>query len=306
MLNPEDILKILDKINAKTADELEDQHLDFKEWNVRSMSDAINLAIEMAVCMGNGGGGTVIFGVKDKIKGRSNAIVGVPNGIDVNRLRQSIFVSTDPKIMPIIKELKVSEGTGRLLVMEIVPSSVLYTTTSGVGKIRIGKDCQPLTASATQQVLAQRGQNKIAEGERPLEFRTEIKRNNKNLKLILYFKNNTSDPIQIRLYRIQITKGDRISHSTGFINGTIPVFHTYGRVIHPSDNEQAHEFDWVDSGAWNIIQKGEYQIQTEVRYNPHPARPLLAVVFFAFCAKQPNNTVLLLIDIYNFTMNSSP
>jgi len=39
---------------------------------------------------------------------------------------------------------------------------------------------------------------------------------------------------------------------------------------------------------------------------PHPARPLLAVVFFAFCAKQPNNTVLLLIDIYNFTMNSSP
>lgn len=39
---------------------------------------------------------------------------------------------------------------------------------------------------------------------------------------------------------------------------------------------------------------------------PHPARPLLAIVFFAFCAKQPNNTVLLLIDIYNFTMNSSP
>ena len=62
MHNFEYVLKLLDKINDKTADELEDQHLDFKEWNERSKDDAIDLAIEMAVCMGNGGGGTVVFG----------------------------------------------------------------------------------------------------------------------------------------------------------------------------------------------------------------------------------------------------
>ena len=206
------------------------------------------------------------LGVKDKIKGRRNAIVGVPDEIDVYRLQQSIFNSTDPKIIPNFRELKVPEGTGRLLVMEIVPSSVLYTTTSGVGKIRIGKDCQPLTASVTQQVLARSGQYKTMEAEKPLEFRTDVKRDDNNLKLVLYFKNNTPNPIQIRLYRIQITRADKIIHNTGFIKG-VPIFHTYGRVIHPSAKEQAQEFGWVNSSIWNIIQKGEYQIQTDVIYN---------------------------------------
>jgi hypothetical protein len=35
-----------------------------------------------------------------------------------------------PKIIPNFRELKVPEGTGSLLVMDIVPSSVLNTTTS--------------------------------------------------------------------------------------------------------------------------------------------------------------------------------
>jgi hypothetical protein len=270
---------ILQQLEAKTADELEEQHLDFKEWNSQKKSDAIALLIEMAVCMGNGGGGTVIFGVKDKVKGRSKAIIGVPNDIDIDRLKQTILDSTDPPIIPIFKELVVSEGTGRLLVMEIFKRSPLYTTTSGKGKIRIGKDCRPLTASLILQNLVPREEDigkRTEEIERRLEFRTELKRDNNNLKLVLFFKNNSSNPIQILFYRIQITKADKIIHSTGFIN-RIPVFHTSGRVIYPSDKEQEHEFfDWVNSSEWNILQKGEYQIQTEVIYNVNGNEDILS------------------------------
>ena len=62
----------------------------------------------------------------------------------------------------------------------------------------------------------------------------------------------------------------------------------------------------INSASLRFIPAEDLEKEGYGEYNPHPARPLLAVVFFAFCAKQPNNTVLLLIDIYNFTMNSSP
>ena len=69
-------------------DELEDHDFDFKEWNTRSISDAVAIVIEMAICMANGGGGTVVFGVNDKAVGRDNAILGVPPEVDVNRLKK--------------------------------------------------------------------------------------------------------------------------------------------------------------------------------------------------------------------------
>jgi len=50
------------------ADDFEAQDLDFKEWVEKSLNDNINLAVKMAVCMANGGGGTVVFGIRDKLK----------------------------------------------------------------------------------------------------------------------------------------------------------------------------------------------------------------------------------------------
>lgn len=72
----EDIVELLQQLNEKQADELEDQHLDFKEWNFKSLKDSVDEVIEMAACMSNGGGGTVILGVKDRIIGLDNAITG--------------------------------------------------------------------------------------------------------------------------------------------------------------------------------------------------------------------------------------
>jgi ATP-dependent DNA helicase RecG len=81
-----EINSLLDELEQAPAHELEDQDLDFKEWNPRSMSDAVSMVVEMAVCMANGGGGTVVFGVNDRAVGRSTAVVGTPPEVDLNRL----------------------------------------------------------------------------------------------------------------------------------------------------------------------------------------------------------------------------
>src|SRR5690606_13114807 len=113
------IRELLDRLETIRAADLEDQDLDFKEWNERSMADAVAVAVEMAICMANGGGGTVVFGVNDKRIGRSEAILGVPPEVDVNRLRRAIYDQTDPKLTPVIEPVLVPEGSGRLLVMQI-------------------------------------------------------------------------------------------------------------------------------------------------------------------------------------------
>lgn len=153
-----DVQGLLDELNNRPADGLEDQDLDFKEWISRSMPDSIDLVVEMAICMANGGGGTVVFGIKDKATGREQAILGVPREVDVNRLRKAVYDRTDPKLTPVFEDLAVPEGTGRLLVMQVYPGLPPYTDTSGTGKIRVGKDCQPLTGTLRRRVMVETGE----------------------------------------------------------------------------------------------------------------------------------------------------
>lgn len=101
MRSPSEIRQLLDEFDSRKADELEDQDLDFKEWNHRSQRDAVALVIEAAICMANGGGGTVVFGVRDRAIGRSEAIPGVPHEVDVNILKKAVYDSTDPKLTPV-------------------------------------------------------------------------------------------------------------------------------------------------------------------------------------------------------------
>ena len=65
VVSANDILRLLDELESRTADDLESQRLDFKEWKSQSKVDAVDQVIEMAVCMANGGGGTVVFGASD-------------------------------------------------------------------------------------------------------------------------------------------------------------------------------------------------------------------------------------------------
>ena len=165
MLTTQEIPALLQRLERVAADTLEDQTLDFKEWIARSYKDSIALVLESVICMANGGGGTLVIGVRDKIVGRASAIVGVPADLDTNRLKRAIYDGTDPKLTPSIDELAVPEGTGRLLVMHIYAGVPPYTDTRGQGKIRIGKDCQPLTGSMRRQMIAGTGETDFTADE---------------------------------------------------------------------------------------------------------------------------------------------
>ncbi len=162
-----EIRSLLDELDERPADALEGQNLDFKEWNNRSMVDAVALVVEMAVCMANGGGGMVVFGVNDKAVGRINAILGVPPEVDVNRLKKTVYDATDPKLTPVFQELSVPEGTGRLIIMQVFPGLPPYTDTSGRGKIRVGKDCQPLTGTLRRRIMVETGETDFTSVEVP-------------------------------------------------------------------------------------------------------------------------------------------
>jgi ATP-dependent DNA helicase RecG len=149
---------LLAELEYGIADDLEDQDLDFKQWDLQSRDKAVKTVVQTAVCMANGGGGTVVFGVADRVRGRDRAILGIPPEIDVNLLKKAVYDQTDPKIMPVFEEFRVPEGTGRLLLMQIYPGLPPYTDTAGHGTIRIGKDCQPLTGTLRRKIAVETGE----------------------------------------------------------------------------------------------------------------------------------------------------
>jgi ATP-dependent DNA helicase RecG len=152
-----EIGELLGKLDNCVADDLEDQELDFKQWDSQSLKNSLKTVVDMAVCMANGEGGVVVFGVVDRVKGRSKAILGVPNEIDVNMLKQTVYDRTDPRLVPVFEELSVPEGTGRLLVMKVYHGLPPYTDTSGHGTIRVGKNCLPLTGTMRRKISVETG-----------------------------------------------------------------------------------------------------------------------------------------------------
>lgn len=79
-----EISELLKHLDDCTADDLENETIDFKECpNEAKLRE---LALEMAICMGNAQGGTIIFGVKDRVKGYSQAIVGINFAPDLAKL----------------------------------------------------------------------------------------------------------------------------------------------------------------------------------------------------------------------------
>ena len=159
MRTPNQIEALLPELDHCIADDLEDQDLDFKQWDMQSRDKSVQMVVRMAVCMANGGGGTVVFGVADHVKTRQLALIGIPLEIDVNLLKKAVYDQTDPKITPVFEELRILEGSGRLLLMQIYPGLPPYTDTSGRGTVRIGKDCQPLTGTLRRKISVETGES---------------------------------------------------------------------------------------------------------------------------------------------------
>ena len=153
-----EIEKLLSELEYGVADDFEAQDLDFKQWDMKSRDKAVKKVVEMAVCMANGGGGTVVFGIADRVMGRNNAISGVPPEINTDLLKKAVYEQTDPKITPVFEEIPVKEGTGRVLLMQIYPGFPPYTDTAGRGSIRVGKDCKPLTGTLRRKIAVETGE----------------------------------------------------------------------------------------------------------------------------------------------------
>ena len=94
---------LLARLDECPAGDLEAQDLDFKDVMRADPRTVARLAVEMAVYMANGGGGTVVFGVADRVVGRDEAIRDVPHELDVNQLRRAVYDSTEPKITPVFE-----------------------------------------------------------------------------------------------------------------------------------------------------------------------------------------------------------
>lgn len=111
-----DILALLDRFEHCNADDLESEFVDFKPW--QGAKESLRTACEYASCFANARGGVVVFGVADRLRGRSRAITGAA-GYDVDSFRRAIFDNTRPSIEAEIEEIAVPEGTGRLLVVRM-------------------------------------------------------------------------------------------------------------------------------------------------------------------------------------------
>lgn len=147
----DDLLALLDQFDSHIADDLENEHLDFKPSH--GPKEDLKVACEYAVCFANAGGGVVVFGVADKIKGRAQAIQGT-QGHDVDVFKRGIYDGTRPGIEAEVFELSVPEGTGRLLLVRVPEGSQKpYGTAAGLFKQRVGKNCMPL-----DRVVFQRAQ----------------------------------------------------------------------------------------------------------------------------------------------------
>lgn len=144
-----DLLRLLDELDSQVADNLESEFLDFKPW--QGPKEDLKLACEYAACFANAGGGVVVFGVADRVRGRAQAIHGV-RGHDLDVFRRGIFDGTRPVVSAEVFELDVPEGTGKLLVVRVAEGdSKPYGTAAGLFKRRIGKNCMPLDPVSFQR-----------------------------------------------------------------------------------------------------------------------------------------------------------
>ncbi len=144
----EDILRLLDELNTHVADDLESGVLDFKPW-LPDVRDNQGVAAEAAICFANSEGGVIVFGVRDRTRGRTAAITGC-RGYDLDIWRRAIYASTRPPLTVDIEELDVPEG--RLLIVRVPKGpKPPYGTSAGVFKMRVGKNCMPLDPAAFER-----------------------------------------------------------------------------------------------------------------------------------------------------------
>lgn len=150
----DEIRRLLRRLDGESAEALEDDDLEFKPWESDPRS-LLRMLREYVVCLANHRGGTIVLGVRDRVRTRAEALQGVGD-YDPANLRRGIYDGTDPHILVDIEEL-VEEGR-RLLLIHVPRGMPPHTTSDGLAKIRVGKQCVPLTGQMLARLLASGGQ----------------------------------------------------------------------------------------------------------------------------------------------------
>ena len=150
----DEIRVLLKRLDGEPADQIESEDIEFKPWNDDTKS-LIRELREYTVCFANAQGGTIVFGIRDKCRSRQDAIAGVGQ-YDLDELRKSIYDGTAPPILVEIEEMV--EPEGKLLLVHVPRGLPPHTTTEGVGKIRVGKECKPLIGPELVRLAARGGQ----------------------------------------------------------------------------------------------------------------------------------------------------
>lgn len=151
--SPESILTLLPILDEKVAEALESETLDFKRWEDGKKSLAV--AVETAICFANAEGGVIVFGVKDDVVGRRQAITGCER-YDLDVWRRGIYERTRPNLTVEVAELHVPEGI--LLVVRVPKGPVPpYGTSAGLYQVRVGKNCMPYSPEDFQRRQAALG-----------------------------------------------------------------------------------------------------------------------------------------------------
>lgn len=160
MLSIPEIRKLLSRLDGEPADAIESEELECKPWNPDPLDrrSQFREVRETVVCLANARGGVITLGVADRKRSRTDAIQGVGD-LQIAELRKSIYDGTDPRILVEIEEL--NEPEGRLLLIRVPRGIPPHTTTEGVGKIRVGKECKPLTGSDLSRLLTAGGERDL-------------------------------------------------------------------------------------------------------------------------------------------------
>lgn len=146
-----DIARLLAELdNGRSAAELEGQTLEFKQ-DKRLVEDTERDIAEAAVCLANGAGGIIVLGVADRRTG-PDALVGTTLTID--RLRQSVYASTQPGLLVEVNEL-IHRGV-RLLVIRVPEGVDVYADSKGRPYQRIGNQCQPMPVAEATRLREER------------------------------------------------------------------------------------------------------------------------------------------------------
>lgn len=153
MPSREEVRSLLRQLDGKPADGLESETLDFTRWEQEARA-RVKALRESVVCFANAQGGTIVVGVRDRVRTRREALEGV-GPCDLDALRKSIYEGTDPHVLVEIEALR--EPEAELLLIHVPRGIPPHTTSDGVGKIRVGKECRPLKGSQLPGLMLARG-----------------------------------------------------------------------------------------------------------------------------------------------------